>query len=188
MKRLYSKNTSGIYIAGFHADIPADAVVISDELYREVFAGPAPGKALGHDEAGLPCLIDSEDPGHTGLSVDAERDRRINSGFDFEGNHYQSRLPSVDGAGDWDVFSGKALEAFIAISSGAQPGDLRWSDPAVDFSWIASDNTRVPMDAQTVIALGKAASAHRSAHTFAGSDIKAMTPIPSDFADDKWWP
>ncbi len=120
--------------------------------------------------------------------VDAERDRRISAGFEFAGVRYQSRLPSPDRAGDWEVFSGKALEALIAIMGGAQPGDLRWSDPAEDFAWIAADNSRVPMDAQTVIELAKAASAHRSRHTFAGSDLKALDPIPADYADDHNWP
>lgn len=120
--------------------------------------------------------------------VDAERDKRISAGFTFKGVRYQSRLPSNGHSGDWDVFSGKALDAFIAVSQGAQPNDLRWSDPNSDFSWIAADNSRVPMDAPTVIELCRAASTHRSKHIFAGSDIKAMTPIPVDFADDKWWP
>lgn len=120
--------------------------------------------------------------------IDAERDRRISAGFEFQGVRYQSRLPSAGHPGDWDVFSGKALEAFIALSSGAQPGDLRWADPDEDFAWIAADNSRVPMDAQTVIELCKTASAHRSRHTFAGSDLKAMQPIPQDYTDDQWWP
>jgi hypothetical protein len=120
--------------------------------------------------------------------VDAERDRRISAGFEFAGVRYQSRLPSPDRAGDWEVFSGKALEALIAIMGGAHPGDLRWSDPAEDFAWIAADNSRVPMDAQTVIELAKAASAHRSRHTFAGSDLKALDPIPADYAADHNWP
>lgn len=120
--------------------------------------------------------------------VGAERDRRISSGFEFEGVRYQSRLPSPGRAGDWDVFSSKALEALLAIMAGAQPGDLRWSDPAEDFAWIAADNSRVPMDAQTVIELAKAASAHRSRHTFAGSDLKALDPIPADYAADHNWP
>jgi hypothetical protein len=121
-------------------------------------------------------------------AIDLERDRRISAGFDFNGTKYQSRLPDASRSGDWEVFSGKALEALIAVIGGAQPGDLRWSDPAEDFAWIAADNSRVAMDAQTVIALGKAASAHRSAHTFAGSDLKAMQPIPTDYTDNKWWP
>jgi hypothetical protein len=124
----------------------------------------------------------------TGSMVDAERDRRISAGFEFNGITFQSRLPSAGRAGDWEVFSGKALEALIAVIGGAQLGDLRWSDPAEDFAWIAADNSRVAMDAQTVIALGKAASAHRSSHTFAGSDLKAMNPIPADYTDDQWWP
>lgn len=121
-------------------------------------------------------------------AVDAERDRRISAGFEFQGVRYQSRLPSAGHPGDWDVFSGKALEAFIAVSSGAQPGDLRWAGSDEDFAWISADNSRVPMDAQTVIELGKAASLHRSRHTFAGSDLKAMQPIPQDHTDNKWWP
>lgn len=121
-------------------------------------------------------------------AVDAERDRRISAGFEFQGVRYQSRLPTANHPGDWDVFSGKALEAFIAVMNGAQPGDLRWSDPGADFAWIAADNSRVPMDAQTVIELCKAASVHRSKNTFAGSDLKAMQPIPQDYTDDKWWP
>lgn len=128
------------------------------------------------------------EPGVPASAVDAERDRRISGGFEFQGVRYQSRLPSAIHPGDWDVFSGKALEAFIALSSGAAPGDLRWADPDEDFAWIAADNSRVPMDAQTVIELCKTASAHRSRHTFAGSDLKAMQPIPQDYTDDQWWP
>lgn len=134
------------------------------------------------------ALLDVPDSTITSSDIDAERDRRISGGFEFNGVLYQSRLPDGVRSGDWEVFSGKALEAFIAVMAGAQPGDLRWSDPDVDFAWIAADNGRVAMDAQTVIELGKAASAHRTRHTFAGSDIKALSPIPGDYTDDKWWP
>lgn len=113
--------------------------------------------------------------------VDAERDRRIAAGFVFAGTMYQSRTA------DWEVYSGKALEAFIAVMGGAQAGDMRWSDPDSDFAWIAADNSRVPMDAQTVIELAKAASAHRTRLTFAGSDIKALDPIPEDYGADWRW-
>ena len=127
-------------------------------------------------------------PAPTSSDVDAERDRRISAGFEFGGVWYQSRLPSDGRAGDWEVFSGKALEALMAVMNGAQPGGLRWSDPGEDFAWIAADNSRVPMDAQTVIELAKAASGHRSRHTFAGSDLKQMEPIPADYSDDRFWP
>ena len=113
--------------------------------------------------------------------VDVERDRRIAAGFVFDGTMYQSRTA------DWEVYSGKALEAFIAVMGGAAQGNLRWADADADFAWIAADNSRVPMDAQTVIELAKAASAHRTRLTFAGSDIKALDPIPEDYGADWRW-
>lgn len=120
-------------------------------------------------------------------SVDSERNRRISDGFIFEGVLYQSRLPSQDHPGDWDVFSGKALEAFISVSQGAEIGDLRWSDKNSDFMWISADNTLIPMDAQTTLALCKEASNHRTKITMKASHLKSMEEIPLDFKDDKWW-
>lgn len=114
--------------------------------------------------------------------VDAERDRRIDGGFEFDGVRYQSR------PGDRENIAGKSLEAFMAIVDGAQPGDLRWSSPDRDFAWIAQDNSLVPMDAQTVVAFGKEASAHKQKHVFAGRQLKDMQPITADYADDRWWP
>lgn len=172
-------------VPGWHVNVRALHPI---EWPEGVYTGQphAPWRSWGGDPA-VPPLAPASAPVAT-AQVDAERDRRISAGFEFQGVRYQSRLPSISHAGDWEVFSGKALEALIAVIAGAQPGDLRWSDPTEDFAWIAADNSRVPMDAQTVIDLAKAASAHRSRHTFAGSDLKAMEPIPSDFADGKWWP
>lgn len=115
-------------------------------------------------------------------AIDAERDRRIDAGMTFGGVLYQTR------PGDRENIAGKAMEAFMAITAGSQPGDLRWSNPDHDFAWIAEDNSLVPMDAQTVVAFGKAASAHKEAHVFAGRQLKDMQPIPADYADDRWWP
>lgn len=122
------------------------------------------------------------EPGVPASAVDTERDRRIDAGFEFEGVRYQSR------PGDRENIAGKSLEAFMAIVSGAQPGDLRWSNPERDFAWIAADNSLVPMDAQTVMAFGKAASAHKETHVFAARQLKEMQPIPQDYTDDQWWP
>lgn len=115
-------------------------------------------------------------------AVDAERDRRIDAGMTFGGVLYQTR------AGDRENIAGKAMEAFMAITAGVKSGDLRWSSPDRDFAWIAHDNSLVPMDAQTVVDFGKAASAHKETHVFAGRQLKDMQPIPADYADDRWWP
>ncbi|WP_313410585.1 DUF4376 domain-containing protein [Stutzerimonas kunmingensis] len=114
--------------------------------------------------------------------VDAERDRRIDSGFTFSGVLFQSR------ATDRENISGKALLAFMAQLNGAQPEDLRWANAQQDFAWIASDNSLVPMDAQTVIDFGNAAATHKQAHIFAARRLKDMNPIPDDFTADSWWP
>jgi len=114
--------------------------------------------------------------------IDAERDRRIDAGILFQGVKFQSR------ATDRENIAGAAQLGFMAISAGAQPGDLRWSDPDQDFTWIASDNSLVAMDAQTTVALGKAAAERKQALIFAARQLKDMEQIPADFADDKWWP
>lgn len=188
---LYQWDEQGYYIAD-----PASIEVADDAPMPERTTPAKPMKLTGTQVAqwaGSGWIVLEErpvppEPGTepapeiTSAMVDAERDRRIEAGFEYSGIMYQSR------ATDWEVYSGKALEAFIAITTGAQPGDLRWSDENSDFAWIAADNSRVPMDAQAVIELAKAASAHRTRLTFAGSDIKALTPIPPDYSAEKYWP
>ncbi len=118
--------------------------------------------------------------------VDAERDLRISAGFSFQGHLYQFRPATI--ADDRENIQGMANVAFGAISRGATAGDLRWLDPDKDFYFIAADNTRVPMDAPTTYALGLAAVTHKLTHVTAGSDLKKMDPIPSDFRDQHYWP
>lgn len=130
-------------------------------------------------------IAQQADAEHASLSlrVDAERDRRVEAGFEFQGYHYQTRE-----AGDRENILGVLSNALAAIMNGAQAGELRWADPTKEFFWIAADNTRVPMDAQTALAFGQAATARKSALVLAGSNLKKMDPIPLDFADDKYWP
>lgn len=118
----------------------------------------------------------------TNAKVDAERDRRIDAGVNFRGDLFQSR------ATDRENIAGAAQLGFMAVVAGAQAGDLRWSDPDEDFTWIATDNSLVPMDALTVVEFGKSAASRKQALIFAGRQLKNMNPIPADYADDKWWP
>jgi hypothetical protein len=114
--------------------------------------------------------------------VDAERDRRISAGFVFNGVTYQTR------AQDRENIAGASTAAVAAIMAGAEPGNLRWHGEDTDFAWIAADNSTVAMDAQTTLAFGQAAMAHKSALIFAARAIKDATPIPMDFIDDAYWP
>lgn len=114
--------------------------------------------------------------------VNEERDRRTQAGFLFAGKHFDFDMRSKTN------ISGAAQMAFMVMIGGAQAGNLRWNGGSQDFSWIAKDNSLVPMDAQTVVAFGQAAAAHEQAHVLAARALKNMGPIPSDYQDDKWWP
>ncbi|WET12292.1 DUF4376 domain-containing protein [Pseudomonas sp. D3] len=116
-------------------------------------------------------------------SVDVERDRRIDIGITFDNVLFQFR------SADRENITGAAQLAFMAvILNNAQPGNLRWSNPDVDFDWIAADNSRIPMDAQTVIAFGKAAAQRKDDMIKAGRTLKDMPVIPANYTDDEWWP
>lgn len=112
--------------------------------------------------------------------VNRERDRRMAT-FVFSGKLYDLQgqsLANVSGAGTLSL---------AAIINGAQPGELRWADPDQDFTWIANDNTIVPMDAQTTWAFAQTAAAWRKHCIYKARAIKDMNPIPSDYTDDKYW-
>lgn len=113
--------------------------------------------------------------------VNAERDRRI-SKFTFNGVVYDYDPTSSDRI---DKARGSALAAIIA---GAQPGNLRWADPEVDFGWIAANNSFTLMDAPTTLAFGNAAAAWEGLHIVAARTLKDMTNIPEDYANDSYWP
>lgn len=113
--------------------------------------------------------------------IDAERDRRIDSGFEFMGCLIQSR-PT-----DRENITGAVQLALMAKLAGAQSGDYRWSNPDVDFQWITSENNTLTLDVDGVIELGKTAAAVKQTLIFKGRELKDMLEIPSDFTDDKWW-
>lgn len=113
--------------------------------------------------------------------VKQERDRRLVLPLAFAGQIFDMDAQSfkrIDGA---------ATLAGFAIGAGKQPGDLRWHDGDTDFAWITATNDIFPMDAHTTFALGKAAAKNESALIFKAAALKGMNPIPSDFADNKYW-
>lgn len=123
-------------------------------------------------------------PGATvsSVHVNQERDRRIEAGLTFNGVRYQTRQE------DRENVAGAAQLATLAIIAGVQPGDLRWHGGETDFVWIAEDNSAHPMDAHTVIELGRAMAQHKSALIFAARALKDMQATPIDFRNDAYWP
>lgn len=130
---------------------------------------------------GLRIGVDAETAGVL-ARIDAERERRTDSGFAFAGHLFQSR------PADRENIAGAATAALGAMMAGAEAGDLRWHGGDSDFVWIAADNELVPMAAQTAFAFGQAAMAHKSRLIFQARALKDARPIPPDFADDRHWP
>lgn len=133
------------------------------------------------DDNGVPVAV-FEARVTTSEQVDAERDRRIEGGFEFNGVMFQARVQ------DQKRIAGAGTLALGAMVAGVQPGNLRWHGGDEDFAWIAADNTTVPMDAQTVFLFGQAAANWESRHVFAARSLKDISPIPADYTDDEWWP
>lgn len=114
--------------------------------------------------------------------IRAERDRRLAADFLFQGVMYQRDPTSLA------RITGAATLAGFAVAAGSPPGNLRWANANQDFSWIASDNSVIPMDAQTAFAFGQAAAAVETAIVFAAKTLRDMDPIPTDFTNDGYWP
>lgn len=114
--------------------------------------------------------------------VNAERNRRMRGTFAFQGKPYDCDEASLM------RITGAATQAGLWLLGGGDPASLTWHGGAVPFVWIAADNTETQMDAATVFAFGKAASANEAAHIFAARALKQQPQIPADFADDKNWP
>lgn len=142
---------------------------------------PSDGAAIGDTWDGSTFTPPAPDP-ITSEQVDAERDRRIEAGFSFNGTRFQSRVQ------DQKRIAGAGTLALAAMVAGSPVGNYRWHGGATDFAWIAADNSLVVMDAQTVLAFGQTAARHESEHVFAGKAIKAMNPIPQNYTDDAYWP
>ena len=115
-------------------------------------------------------------------AINAERDRRLHLDFTFQGVAFQRDPVSIA------RITGAATLAGFAIGNGAQPGDLLWHGGDQPFVWIASDNSLVPMDAQTAFAFGAECAAVETRVVFAARALRDAEPIPVDFADDQYWP
>lgn len=122
-------------------------------------------------------------PPITSRDIDRERNTRINDGFIYFGNEFQtddSSRENIAGA------ASLSLAAMIADPNGDL--GLRWADPDQDFVWIAKDNTAVPMTALQCQAFCQAAMQYKSDLIKAARALKDQPSIPGDYADDKWWP
>lgn len=75
MKIYYSAKTGGFYVEGIHAEIPDDAVSVSEKMHTRLMEGQAAGKRIVADERGKPRLADPEGPTEEQAAVTARRRR-----------------------------------------------------------------------------------------------------------------
>ncbi|OLP44166.1 DUF4376 domain-containing protein [Rhizobium oryziradicis] len=186
--KLAQFNADGLPLAFYDSEInadalPQDAIEITDDQWLELISHQ--GRRRFQD--GEVVEYQPPAPALTGADVDRERDRRIDAGFVFDGVFYQSD------EGSRENIAGAKSAATDAIALGASSGDFGWQrlldpDAAETFKWIATDNSLHPMDAQTVVRFGYAAMAHKQDMIFKARALKAMDPIPADFAsNDAYW-
>jgi hypothetical protein len=114
-------------------------------------------------------------------AVNAERDRRIYPGPIVVTSVALTQPIPVDmrGQADRDNLSNLMSGAMVAKGAGV-------TTPIVNFG--DADNNVTPLTADQVIALAMACLAYGSAVWQAARDLKDMSPIPDDFADDTHWP
>ncbi|CAD5851648.1 TPA: tail fiber assembly protein [Escherichia coli] len=72
----FSATTTGFYLVGFHTDIPADAVDITEDKWRELMDGQEAGKIIAANEAGYPVLRDRPAPTHEQYVAAAEQEKQ----------------------------------------------------------------------------------------------------------------
>lgn len=117
--------------------------------------------------------------------IDKIRDTRIDSGFAWNGMHFQSR-PS-----DRENIMGASALAMAYIGAGGSPDETKWADPENDFEWILEDNGRTVLSAGAVVALFQAGVAFKSAQTFYARALKdaiAEADDPSTVDIINGWP
>lgn len=153
--------------------------------YATAIDGMVQGKVVsivGGFSVDLPAAEPAPEPGPpTAADVSGERDRRLRLDFTFDGKSFQRDDVAIK------RITGAYSMALAAIVGGVVAGDLRWHGGDSDFAWIASDNSLVTMDAQTVIAFGNACAAIEEDLVIKARAIKDLDPIPDDFAADAWW-
>lgn len=89
-KYLYSAATGGVYLKGFHSEIPPDALSISDEVYRNLFAQPLPaGKVIAPGVEGMPQMVDAPDLSDDALAASerAWRDNKLSQTDNWVARH-----------------------------------------------------------------------------------------------------
>ena len=169
------RDAFGVYTVGDADPVPPGKRIVSSSV------GDKDGKPVW-----VNVLADIPPPAPATVDdVDAERDRRLNAGMLFSGVRFQTDDKARE------RIDRSRMSALAAVVAGAQGGDLQWHGLPVDFFWIAADDSRMPMDAQTMVAFGNAVAAREGMLIVAGNDLKLRIGAGQkifNVGDDALWP
>lgn len=166
---------TGFYDPAIHGDaIPSDAVEITDAQWQEFLAHPHLRKWDGSKVV----VYDPPAPVPTKTDVDREREHRIVAGKTF----------TIAGAGDIPV-TGRPEDqvTLLALKDTARGLKAAGVTDAI-IPYRDGANTDHLLTADQVISLTDQGKAYVTKLYQASWTLKAMDPIPADFADDSHWP
>lgn len=113
--------------------------------------------------------------------VNAERDRRVQTTFSWNGKAYQLDERSLT------RITAMGADARFAKAAGANNSNKKWHGGIEDFGFIATDNSVTSMGVDDVISFSNAAKLWVNNHTMKARALKDMNPIPQNFTDDSYW-
>jgi hypothetical protein len=142
--------------------VPADAIEIADDIRQQMCGWP--GKYRYLDGA----LVEVPAPAPTVGQIDAERDRRFGLGAPIDLGGGRTFVADIDNTSKINIMG--------LLMAGA-PADFR-----------DRDNITHALSAADVASLAQQAMARVSAIYAASWALKALDPIPADYADDDRWP
>ena len=142
-------------------------------------------------------IVSAAPPVITRSDVNAERDRRIEQGFNFTMTNKVNRA-----GGSYIMQAGlKSQTAVTSLVSRAKDAasiqggshganDYRWLNPDEDFSYPSLDNTEIALDVDEMIELGRQLSVFVDHIMRRGRALKALEAddgIPANFTEDNYW-
>lgn len=153
MQRFYSQSTGNTYLQGIHAEMPSDAVPITEDIYLSVIASANSRKVRGHNDEGLPVLI--EPPPEPLDTLAARKRDELNTARD---EAFAAGLP-YEIAGEPDVVQTRPQDQInlLGLSAKAQrliaAGDTETLIPFRGLSNVNRTLTAAEVDAMTLAAL-----------------------------------
>lgn len=149
--------------------IPADAVAISDDQWIELVSY----QGLRRWDGSAVVVYTPPAPAATTDDVNAERQRRITAGRLINGVRVTGR--------DEDARNLMSLALIAQMRIAA-------ADTTTATTYRDGDNVDHTLTPPQIVSMWQESAAYVSALYQASWDIKAMDPIPADFAADQYWP